>query len=42
MSKDKKKSNSYKVFIKTLVITISVIALLLIGYFTAGIMAGEL
>jgi hypothetical protein len=42
VSKDKKKSNSYKVFIKTLVITISVIALLLIGYFTAGIMAGEL
>jgi hypothetical protein len=38
----KEKSDSYKAFIKSLVLTIAVIALLLIGYFTAGVLSGEL
>jgi len=42
VSVDKKKSSGYRVFVKTLVITISIIALLLIGYFSAGILSGEL
>lgn len=42
MSKEFFKSKSFKVFLKTMVITVSIIALLLIGYFSAGILSGEL
>lgn len=42
VSSKKEKSKSFKVFIKTLILTVAVVALLLIGYFTAGILSGEL
>ncbi len=36
------KSEFWSIFVKSAVITISVIALILIGYFTAGFLSGGL
>lgn len=39
---EKKRSEFFNLFLKSAVITISVIALLLIGYFTAAFLSGGL
>ncbi len=36
------KSESWRVFLKSAIITISAISLILIGYFTAGFLSGGL
>ncbi len=39
---EKRKNQSMGVFVKSMIITISAIALILIGYFTAGFLSGGL
>ena len=39
---DKIKNDFLRVFLKSMVVTVSVISLLLIGYFTAGFLSGGL
>ena len=42
MAEEKSKKEFWNIFIKSAVITISVITLILIGYFTAGFLSGGL
>ena len=42
LSSKREKSKSFKVFMKSMILTAAVVALLLIGYFTAGVLSGEL
>lgn len=42
MTYDNKRKEFFSIFLKSAVITISVIALILIGYFTAGFLSGGL
>lgn len=42
MAEENKRQEFWGIFIKSAVITISVIALILIGYFTAGFLSGGL
>lgn len=42
MAEENKEKEFWSLFIKSAVITISVIALILIGYFTAGFLSGGL
>ncbi len=42
MAAENKRKEFFSVFIKSAVVTISVIALILIGYFTAGFLSGGL